>query len=345
MSKSIKSKITDNILVAMMDYIDTNSLQILERIIMDELVAVNVEEITTLPVEYKDTAGQKNKYIIQLFLIKRKSLKDKTKEGYLNAVKRLITAIDYKSLDQMDENDIEWYLNQYERRNVSSGGRINKPRTVNNERRYLSAFYTWMRKAKLISDNPVEGIELLKEVQKPIDYYTPEEVAQLRDACTTVRERAILEVFRSTGARVGEIAEIRTEQVNLNTGDILILSEKSNQYRMIYLDADARHYYRMYLESRADDSPYMFVSCSPPHSKLSTDGYRGLFKRIGIRAGIKTRVYPHKMRKTLGMNLKNKGCDLGTIQEILGHKSPMVTAMYYAQSTPETLRQVRVRAS
>jgi len=327
----------------MMDYIDTDTLHMLGRVITDELIAVNVEAITTLPAEYKNTVQEKNKYVIQLFLIRKKNLKPKTKEGYLNAIKRLITSINYKPLDAMDENDIDWYLTAYERRNVSSGGRINKPATVNNERHYLSAFFSWMRRAKLISDNPVDGIEPIKVVQPPIDYYTAEEMAQMRDACRNIRERAILETFRSTGARVGEVSEIRRDQVNMDTGDILILSKKSELYRMIYLDEDARHYYRLYLENRSDDSPYMFVGCRAPHSKLSTDAYRGIFKEIGLRAGIKTRVYPHKMRKTLGMGLKNKGCDLGTIQEILGHKNPMVTAMYYAQSTPDTLRQVRSR--
>lgn len=78
---------------------------------------------------------------------------------------------------------------------------------------------------------------------------------------------------------------------------------------------------------------------------MTTCGIRSVLKTIGKRAGIKSRVYPHKMRKTLGMNLKNKGVDIGTIQEIMGHASPAVTAQYYAQSTPETLRSVRKRVA
>jgi integrase len=78
---------------------------------------------------------------------------------------------------------------------------------------------------------------------------------------------------------------------------------------------------------------------------MSTCGIRCAFKIIGERAGIQCRVYPHKMRKTLGMTLKNKGVDIGTIQEIMGHASPAVTAEYYAQSTPATLRYVRERVA
>ena len=85
---------------------------------------------------------------------------------------------------------------------------------------------------------------------KPIDYYSPEEIIRIRDACRNVRERAIIEVFRSTGARVGEIAEITMEQVNLETGDIWIQGEKGGKYRTLYLDDDAKHYYRLYLDAR-----------------------------------------------------------------------------------------------
>ena len=68
-------------------------------------------------------------------------------------------------------------------------------------------------------------------------------------------------------------------------------------------------------------------------------------KRIGERENMECRVYPHKMRKTLGMKLKNSGIDIGTIQEVLGHANPTVTSRYYAESTPDTLRDIRRRAA
>ena len=202
-----------------------------------------------------------------------------------------------------------------------------------------------MRKSKFIADNPVESTEPKKVILKPIDYYSPEEIIRIRDACRNVRERAIIEVFRSTGARVGEIAEITLEQVNLETGDIWIQGEKGGKYRTLYLDDDAKHYYRLYLDTRTDESPYMFTRTRKPYGKMTTCSYRSIMKAIGRRAGLTCRVYPHKMRKTLGMNLKNKGVDIGTIQEVLGHASPAVTSQYYAQSTPHTLRSVRERVA
>ncbi|WP_281550186.1 tyrosine-type recombinase/integrase [Murimonas intestini] len=343
--QSAKTKIINNIIVQMKKYINKDVLAILECIIEDELVKVNVQEITTLPDLYKNDTDKRNKYIVELFDIKKGiRLKPKTKEGYLRAVKKLIMLID-KPLDAMDETDISYYLRYYENRNLNTSGKKNQATTVNNERRFLSAFFSWMRKEKLISDNPVEGTDPLKTIRKPIDYFKPEEIAMMRDVCKNKRERALLEVLRSTGARIGEIAPITIDQIDWSTGDILILGEKRDVYRPIYLDADAKYYYSQYLNSRSDDSPYMFPQERRPYGMMTTSGLRAVLKRIGKRAGVKTRVYPHKLRKTLGMNLKNKGVDIGDIQEIMGHASPAVTAMYYAQSTPETLRRVRKGAA
>lgn len=345
MQKSIKTKVLNNVMVAMSYYIDSQILTVLEQVLTKEFVNVNLEEITTLPAEVVNNIDRRNRDIIQLFIFKKKTLSGATMDSYLRAVKRLVTEINAKSLDQMETADIEWYLMQYEKRNIASGGKKNQATTMNNERRFLSAFFTWMRREKMIAENPVEAIEPRKAIRKPIDYFRPAEMAKLRDACENPRERALIEVLRSTGARNGELVEIMLEQIDWETGDILILSEKSNRYRTLYLDEDARYYLKQYMDTRKDSSPYMFPQSRAPYAKMSTGGVRSILKAIGNRAGVKCRVYPHKMRKTLGMTLKNKGVDIGTIQEIMGHASPAVTAEYYAQSTPSALRYVRERAA
>ena len=143
-----------------------------------------------------------------------------------------------KPLDSIEESDISYYLSWYEKRNINVGGKKNQAVTVNNERRFLSAFFTWMRKEKLIGENPVEATDPLKAIKKPIDYFKPEEMTKMKDACKSFRERALIEVLRSTGARVGELVEITLDQIDWNTGDIMILDEKSDKYRPIFLDDD-----------------------------------------------------------------------------------------------------------
>lgn len=341
MSNNAKKEFLNNVIVKMTEHMDRETLVILEQVITAELVRVNIEEITTLPAEWRSDKDRTNRRIIDLFMFKKK-IKDNTKAAYLASVKRLITLVD-KPLTQIDESDIAYYLMWYER--GRAGGKRPQASTINNERRFLSAFFAWMRKEKMIADNPVESIEPMRVVRKPIDYFRPEEVARMRDACRNSRERALVEVLRSTGARVGELVDIELNQIDWRTGDILILSEKSDRYRTIYLDDDARHYLRKYLNERKDGSRYLFPRSRAPYDKMTTCGIRSIFKEIGMRAGVQCRVYPHKMRKTLGMNLKNRGVDIGTIQEIMGHASPAVTAEYYAQSTPATLRYIRERVA
>lgn len=344
MHEDIKKEIINNVVVAMSCYIsDMDVLNVLENVLSTELIQVKVEKTNSLPAEWKSETEKRNQYLIQLFMIKKRGLSKETIQGYLRSVKRLMLMV-RKPLDQVDTLDIEWYLAAYEKRPGQRKAKIENS-TYNSERRFLSAFYTWMRKAKLISENPVEATEAKKVPQKPIDYFAREEIIKLRDACRNARERAMVEVFRSTGARVGEIADIQLNQVEFSTGSILICGEKGGRYRTLYLDDDARHYYQIYQQSRTDNSPYLFTQLRKPYGKLGKSSYRNILKAIGKRAGLTVRVYPHKMRKTLGMALKNRGVDIGTIQEVLGHASPAVTSLYYAQSTEKTLRDIRERVA
>ena len=108
-TQAVKAEIINNVMVAMSYYIQQQTiLSMLEQVMQQELVRVNMEEITTLPAERQDSIAERNKYLIQLFMIKKRNLKRGTLEGYLGAIKRLIIVINNKSLDQVDETDIEW---------------------------------------------------------------------------------------------------------------------------------------------------------------------------------------------------------------------------------------------
>ena len=343
-NESIKNQVINDVIVAMSYTLSAEILQILEKVMIDKLVNVTMEKMNTLPAEIKDSVDEQNRYVIQLFLYKKKKLAKGTKEGYVSAVTKLVTLL-YKPLVQMDEQDIFYYLDWYENKNIKKTGKKNQPQSVNNERRFLSAFFTWMRKEKLIAVNPVEAVEPMREQKKPIDFFSPQEMAQLKDGCRTLRERALIEVLRSTGARVGEIVRITVDQINWETGDILILGEKSNRFRTIYLDPEALYHYKKYYDSRENETEHMFTTERKPYKRLETCTIRSIMKEVAARAGVTNRCYPHKMRKTLGMDLKNKGVDIGTIQEVMGHADSKVTSLYYAQSTADTLRIVRQRTA
>lgn len=342
-STKVKSNVINNIMMQMSMYIEKSLLDILQQILEEQFVFLNMEEITTLPAAVDKSTEEQNRYLTDLFKLKKRNLTEKTVDQYLRSVKSLITVID-KPLTEIDEVDIDYYLRWYQQRNVNINGQRNQASTCNNERRYLSAFFTWLRKEKFVAGNPVEAIEPFKEARKPIDYFRPEQLERLREGCDTARDRALIEVLRSTGARVGELTQIDVNDVDWQTGDILIRGEKGGRYRTIYLDEVARYHLHKYISGRKDDSEALFVTLRSPYNRLHNSGIRSVLKAIARRQQMQCRVYPHKLRKTLGMNLKNSGVDLGSIQEILGHSSPAVTSRYYAESTPDTLRSVRRRA-
>lgn len=342
-SVNIKSSVINNIMMQMSMYVDKDAVDVLQRVLEEQFVFLNMEKISTLPAEIDHTTEEKNRYLIGLYQVKKRNLSTKTLEQYVRAVRSLAAVID-KPYTDMDELDIDYYLRWYAQRHSRNNKGHNQASTCNNERRYLSAFFTWLRKERFRTDNPVELTEPLKEIQKPIEYFRPAEMEELREGCRSVRDRAIVEVLRSTGARVGEVVAINTADIDWQTGDILIQSEKSGRYRTIYLDEVARYHLQKYISQREDDDPALFVSSKRPFQRLHTSGIRSILKQIAKRMGMECRVYPHKMRSTLGMNLRNAGVDIGDVSEVLGHANTTVTKRHYAQATPETLRGIRRRA-
>lgn len=315
-TQMIKSQIRDAILVTMAQYVDKAVLQILSNAIEEQFVKVNMEEITTLPAEVNRSIDEQNKYIIELFLIKKESLSKETKYNYLNAVKKLLTQVD-KPLTEMTDIDIAYYLRWYQDRNVPNNGSKNKNSTVNKK--------------------PVE--------RQPIDYFQVKDIEMLREGCVTTRDRAIVEVLRSTGLRVGEVSRIDIADVDFNTGDVWVRREKGGRNTPAFLDDVAMYHLNKYIADRTDNCPALIVWEKAPYNRLGKCGIRVALKAIADRKGIETRVYPHKMRKTLGMTLKNKGYDIGVIQEVLGHNSPQTTSRFYAESTKDTLRNIRRQAA
>ena len=278
-SVDIKSSVINNVLMQMSVYIEKAAIDVLQRILEEQFVFLNMEQITTLPSEISETAEEKNRYLIELFKIKKRNLSPRTMEQYLRAVGSLAAVID-KPLTDVDQVDIDYYLRWYQQRNVCNNGLQNQASTCNNERRYLSAFFTWLRKERFVSCNPVEAVEPLKEARKPIDYFRPSQLEELRDGCRTERDRALVEVLRSTGARVGEVVQINTADIDWQTGDILIQGEKGGRYRIIYLDEPARYYLQKYISERRDNGEALFVACRAPHNRMQSGGIRAILKTI-----------------------------------------------------------------
>jgi len=325
----MKERLRNNILISMQQYIDSTTLQILDTVLVHQLRNINVIEMETLP----STEMDQNEYIIKMFLARKgNKLSTKTVKYYLSSIKHLITFTDM-NLIHITDMDIDDYLQQ-----CSNKG--NSATTVNNERRNIAAFFSWMRKSRLITENPCDNVELRKEIKKPIEYLEGYEIEELRDGCKDLRDRAVLEFLRSTGVRVGETVIINKIDIDMGNGDIMIYAPKTKAYRTVFLDDTAKYHVKKYLDNRNDSGIALFVSKKRPHTRLQEGSIRSILKHVAKRVDIKRSIYPHLMRKTLATTMNMHNCPQNLIQAILGHTiGSTVTNKNYAATTTDQLRQ------
>lgn len=297
---TIKEQVKSNILMSMRIHLDPVTMDVLESVLVKEFCAVDFVEMETLPATMTDI----NEYIIQLYIDKRTNkIKDSTIQYYVNTVRQLIEMVN-KPLIKMDQNDIELYLITLKRQGNSNT-------SLNNRRRNLSAFFTWMRKYKLIQDNPVDAIEAYPALRKPIESMESEEVELLKEACRNNRERALIEVLRCTACRVGEIPYIRICDINWNNGQVEVYGEKTNDYRLVMLDDIALQYIDFYLKDRGvckDSKEPLFTHVRGDKTQvLSKDGIYYCVKKLAARSKVERNVYPHLWRKTCATRIVERG--------------------------------------
>lgn len=338
-----KEVFRDNVITSMKPYLDTVTMDMLNQVIVQALFNVNITPIgETLPATKENT----NEYIMELFEAKKApKLSKYTAEYYRRSMNNFIAFIG-KSLIDVEDMDIENYLNQYSRKG-------NKPVTVNNERRVISAFFTWMRRNHIVSENPAESIEKYVETEKPIDHLQDWEIEALRDACKVkalnkvtkiteyrecLRDRALVEFLRSTAVRIGECVSVNIQDIDWNSGDILVYGQKGRAYRTVCLDDAAKFHLKKYVDSRNDDNPALFVSLKAPHNRMTRCGLRSALKQIAKRSIVDRNIYPHLFRKTTATNMARRGCPGELISLYLGHKNGNVTNKHYAYRSPQQVK-------
>ncbi len=327
-----KEKLKNDILVGMRVYLDVTTSAILEAIIVKAVQNIEITELETLPATVDNT----NQYIIELFMARKAiKLSKKTVNRYLETINEFVTLVN-KPLNKMSESDIEYYL-QMKKPNNSN-------RSLNNLRRNLSAFYTWMRKMKIISENPCDGIEPFTEVVKPIEHLEAEETEQLKAGCKHKRDRALIEFMRSTALRRGEIPQVTIKDIDFRTGKITIFGEKAQRYRTVFLDSVAIHYIREYLDERGvseNSSQPLFTYLRGDKTKgLDVEGIYASIKKIAQCAGMDKRVYPHLFRKTTATNICKRGGSDSAAGEYLGHAPKNVTERSYTYKGTQYVEQI-----
>lgn len=273
-----------------------------------------------------------NEDLLNLFIAAKQveGCSQKTLDYYQNTLAMMTDALD-KPYTQITSDDLRAYLNEYEHnRNTSKV-------TIDNIRRIMSSFFSWLEDEDYIVKSPVRRIHKVKTATVAKEVFSDEDLVTLRDSCTSSRDLAIIELLASTGMRIGELVNLNRSDINFHERECIVTG-KGNKQRPVYFDAKAKLHLRSYLDSRSDTEPALFVSLRGTPRRVTIDGIETRLRQLGRDADV-GRVHPHKFRRTLATHAIDKGMPIEQVQKLLGH-AKIDTTMHYAM-----VNQNNVKAS
>lgn len=263
-----------------------------------------------------------NKNMIDSFISSKQveGCSERTIKYYKEIIEKFVNSFD-KSIKQISTNEIRNYLSNY-KDNSSCGST-----TIDNIRRVLSSFFSWLEDEDYIIKSPVRRIHKIKTAVVVKEVLTDENLERLRDECENIRDLSLIELLISTGMRVGELVNLNINSLNFEDRSCIVLG-KGNKEREVYFDAKTKLHLKEYISKRNDSNDALFVSMREPHQRLSISGIELIIRTLGINSNI-NKVHPHKFRRTLATMAIDKGMPVEQVQKLLGHVK-IETTMHYA---------------
>lgn len=263
-----------------------------------------------------------NKNMINSFISSKQveGCSERTIKYYKEIIEKFVNNFD-KSIKQISTNEIRSYLSNY-KDNSSCGST-----TIDNIRRILSSFFSWLEDEDYIIKSPVRRIHKIKTAVVVKEVLTDENLERLRDECENIRDLSLIELLISTGMRVGELVNLNISSLNFEDRSCIVLG-KGNKEREVYFDAKTKLHLKEYISKRNDSNDALFVSMKEPHQRLSISGIELIIRTLGINSNI-NKVHPHKFRRTLATMAIDKGMPVEQVQKLLGHVK-IETTMNYA---------------
>lgn len=226
-----------------------------------------------------------------------------------------------KECKNISTDDIRDYLDNFSA--TSSASKV----SLDNIRRVLSSFFSWLEEEDYIRKNPVKRIHKIKTVKTIKQAYTDENIENLKDSCNSLRDKVIIELLASTGMRVGELVSLNKDSIDFENKQCVVLG-KGGKQRIVYFDSKTKIHLNNYLASRIDDNDVLFVSHFKPFNRLQISGVEIMLRKLGLKANI-SKVHPHRFRRTLATKAIDKGMPVEQVQILLGH-TKIDTTMHYA---------------
>lgn len=273
--------------------------------------------------EQEDSISEATNYdYLEMFIAAKKieGCSDRTVAYYKVTVEHLLKCID-TPIRKITTDEIRSYLAKYQEKSGCS------KTTVDNIRRNISSFFSWLEEEDYILKSPMKRIHKIKTVQPVKETISDELIERLRDACLCKRDLAMVDLLYSTGIRVGELVRLNVDDISFEERECVVFG-KGDKERKVYFDAKAKLHLQDYLKERNDDNPALFVTLDAPHQRLKISGVEIRIRRLG-RSVNAEKIHPHKFRRTMATRAIDKGMPIEQVQKILGH-SQIGTTMQYA---------------
>lgn len=346
----MKKQLEDELFLALTPLIEDGRQQDAKMVITMCLGQYDVAKPETSLTVYE---GDLNEMIMRRWLSAKlaQGCSARTIKYYRNSVRQVLERIGKPYMD-ITADDIRLYLAMRIHQD-----KISKT-SANNERRNLSAFYSWLQKEEILLKNPMCKIDTIKESKKKKTAFTSMDIEKIRYACQTSRETAMVETLLSTWCRVSELAEMQISDIR---GDSVTVHGKGDKYRECYLNARAILALKNYLKERGDSNPYLFPRAKyagdvaqmtkGKKRRTSAEWYKvpgnvdesrhmdngtieGIIRRIGKRASV-TNCHPHRFRRTGATMALRGGMPLIQVSKLLGHEQIDTTQIYLDISDEE----------
>lgn len=263
-----------------------------------------------------------NQDYLQLFLEAKKieGCSDRTLQYYRVTIEKLLGKIE-EPIRKISTEQIRLYLSEYQK--INNCSKV----TVDNVRRNISSFFSWLEEEDYILKSPMRRIHKIKTKQQVKEIISDEAIEKLRDNCTCTRDLAMIDLLYSTGIRVGELVNLNISDIDFEGRECVVFG-KGDKERRVYFDAKAKLHLQDYLKIRNDSNPALFVTLNSPHERLKISGVEIRIRKLGRSLKL-NRIHPHKFRRTMATRAIDKGMPIEQVQKILGH-SQIDTTMKYA---------------
>lgn len=277
-----------------------------------------------------------NKFISYLEI--EKNYSSHTILNYKKDLEELTAFIQATPLERVDYLILRRFLAQLRTKN-------HKPRTIARKLSSLRSFFKFLQKEGLIKNNPTVLL-LSPKLDKPLPHFLSEEdmvkfiESPIKDKRTGRRDQAILETLYSTGIRVSELVGLNIENVDF-ISNIVKVAGKGKKERIVPIGQHALKAIRDYIDTRKFNSSVVFLNKSG--GRLTARSVGNIVQKYIKLTSITQHLSPHVLRHSFATHLLNRGADLRSVQELLGHVN-LSTTQIYTHVTTERLKKVYEKA-